>query len=206
VILPGIPQPASLPRRPPIARRNEIWIMVKRVLFVSLTIGMVTVGCVVYPPAAWAATLTLQSKGEVLAVMKKVADHAQSRYPANTEAFWDDGVYHIGMMALDNVANDNAVNDYIQYSVGVPAPGTYNVKVRFGKDTDLGKWQFYTAGINLGVQQDAYSGAFTFSEVNLGNVTYQTSGNKVFRYTVTGKNGASSGSGMAIDYVMLTKQ
>ena len=70
----------------------------------------------------------------------------------------------------------------------------------------MGKWQSYTAGINLGAQQDAYSGAFTFSEVNWGNVTYQTSGNKMFRFTVTGKNSASSGYGIAIDYVMLTKQ
>jgi hypothetical protein len=42
--------------------------------------------------------------------------------------------------------------------------------------------------------------------VNLGNVTYQTSGNKVFRFTVTGENSASSGYGTAIDAVMLTKQ
>jgi rhamnogalacturonyl hydrolase YesR len=105
-----------------------------------------------------------------------------------------------------NQGNFNAVNDYIEYSVGVPAPGTYNVKVRFGQDTDMGKWQFYTASINVGAQQDGYSSAFTFSEVDLGNVTYKTSGNKVFRFTVTGKNSASSGYGTAIDYVMLTKQ
>jgi unsaturated rhamnogalacturonyl hydrolase len=544
VVLPSVPQLSSSPRHPPRARSKGVWIVMKRMLFVSLTMGMVTAGCVVYPPTPWAATLNLPSKGEVLAVMKKVADYAQSRYPANSEAFWDDGVYHIGMMALYNVSNDdnilaytetfgeynswilvrrgignnhnrlaagqswieaylagsavaeiddtrreiaaqtssslkdvtynaspkayfsvdsqfmglpafamlgkldnnsnsgyfdrmyelfyynkttlglydttahlyyrdtsyiypakqspngrkvfwsrgngwalgalarvlqelpatdpdraeyvmtfqqmsaalkavqrsdgfwnmslsdaghypgpetsgtalfvygmawginnglldkttyepvvtkawnamvttavhpsgqlgyvqgvgkepvpppqvtytssadfgvgvfllagsevfklavdgekyemenftatvssgdsqqdvsdtlasggtynqgnfNAVNDYIQYSVRVPAPGTYNVKIRFGKDTDLGKWQFYTAGINVGPQQDAYSSAFTFSEVDLGSVTYKTSGNKVFRFTVTGKNGASSGYGTAIDYVMLTKQ
>jgi hypothetical protein len=79
-------------------------------------------------------------------------------------------------------------------------------QIRFGKDTDMGRWQFYTAGVNDGAQQDAYSSAFTFSEVNLGNVTYKTSGNKVFGFTVTGKNDVSSGYGTAIDYVMLTKQ
>jgi unsaturated rhamnogalacturonyl hydrolase len=81
-----------------------------------------------------------------------------------------------------NQGDFNAVNDYIQYSVGVPAPGTYNVKIRFGKDTDMGRWQFYTAGINVGAQQDAYSSAFTYSEVDLGNVTYKTSGNKVLAH------------------------
>ena len=64
----------------------------------------------------------------------------------------------------------------------------------------------YTAGLNVGAQQDAYSSAVTFAEVAVGQVTYQTSGQKVFRFTVTGKNGASSGYRTAIDYVMLTKQ
>jgi len=105
-----------------------------------------------------------------------------------------------------NQGNFNAVNDYIRYSVVVPAPGTYNVKIRFAKNADLGKWQFYTAGVNVGVQQDAYSSAFTFVDVDLGNVTYSTSGTKVFKFTVTGKNSASSGYSTAIDYVMLTKQ
>ena len=99
-----------------------------------------------------------------------------------------------------------AVNDFVQYSVPLSAPGTYNVKIRVGKGADMGRWQFYTGGINVGVPQGAYSNAFSFSEVNLGNVVYSTSGNKVFRFTVTGKNSASSGYATAIDYVMLTRQ
>jgi rhamnogalacturonyl hydrolase YesR len=105
-----------------------------------------------------------------------------------------------------NQGNFDAANDSIQYSVGISVPGTYNVKIRFAKDTDLGKWQFYTAGLNVGAQQDAYSNAFTFAEVDVGNVTYSTSGTKVFKFTVTGKNSASSGYSTAIDYVMLTKR
>ena len=100
----------------------------------------------------------------------------------------------------------SGVGDYIQYSAWLPAPGVYNVKIRFGKGADLGRWQFYKAGTKVGAQQDAYSNAFAFSEVNLGNVTYGTSGNKVFRFSVTGKNNASSGFATAIDYVMLTRQ
>jgi Glycosyl Hydrolase Family 88 len=105
-----------------------------------------------------------------------------------------------------NQGNFNAVNDYIQYAVRIPAPGTYNVKIRFGKDTDMGRWQFSTAGFNVGAQQDAYSSVFALSEGDLGNVTYQTSGTRVFRFTVTGKNGASSGYHTAMDDVTLTKQ
>jgi rhamnogalacturonyl hydrolase YesR len=115
-----------------------------------------------------------------------------------TETWANGGKYDQG--------NFNAVNDAIQYSVGLSTPGTYNVKIRFGKDTDVGKWQLYTAGLNIGAPQDAYSSAFTFAEVDVGNVTYSTSGTKVFKFTVTGKNSASSGYSTAIDYVMLTKQ
>jgi unsaturated rhamnogalacturonyl hydrolase len=108
------------------------------------------------------------------------------------------GKYSHGVLA--------AVNDYIQYSVQLPAAGTYNVKIRFGKGADMGRWQCDTGGIEIGAPQGAYSNAFGFSEVNLGNVVYSTSGNKMFRFTVTGKNSAGSGYATAIDYVMLTRQ
>jgi hypothetical protein len=105
-----------------------------------------------------------------------------------------------------NQGNFNAINDFIMYVVKVPAPGTYNVKICFGKDTEMGQWQFYTAGLNVGAPQDAYSSEFTLAEVDVGQVTYQTPGRKVFRFTVTGKNSASSRYRTAIDYVMLTRQ
>jgi hypothetical protein len=111
-----------------------------------------------------------------------------------------------GLGHRERAEDFNAVNDSSRYSVRGPASGTYNVKIRFGKDTDLGKWPFYTAGVNMGAQRDAYSSGFTFAEVDLGNVTYSTFGNEVFRFTVTRNNGASSGSGTAIDYAMLTGQ
>jgi hypothetical protein len=60
--------------------------------------------------------------------------------------------------------------------------------------------------VNVGALQDAYGNAFMFSEVNLGDVVYTTPGNKAFRFTVAGKNGASAGLDTAIDYVMLTRQ
>jgi len=100
----------------------------------------------------------------------------------------------------------DAANDFIQYSASIPAPGTYNVKVRFAKAPDLGRWQFQTGGVNVGARQDAYGNAFAFSEVSLGNATYSTPGTKQFKFTVTGKNSASAGYSTAIDYVMLTRQ
>jgi rhamnogalacturonyl hydrolase YesR len=100
----------------------------------------------------------------------------------------------------------DAPGDYIQYSAWLSSPGTYNVKIRFGRGADLGRWQLYTAGAKVGAPLDAYSDGFTFAEVNLGNVSYSTAGKKVFRFAVVGKNGASIGYATAIDYVMLTRQ
>jgi hypothetical protein len=85
----------------------------------------------------------------------------------------------------------SGVGDYIQYSAWLPAPGTYNVKIRFGKGADLGRWQFYKAGTKVGVQQDAYSNAFAF-QGQPGQCHLQTSGNKVFRFSDR-RNNASSG-------------
>jgi hypothetical protein len=100
----------------------------------------------------------------------------------------------------------DAVADHVEYSAWLPEPGTYNVKVRFAKGPDLGRWQFHTADRNVGAVQNAYGEEFTFSEVSLGSVTYPTSGPKVFRFTVTGRQRSSSGYGAAIDYVMLTRK
>jgi unsaturated rhamnogalacturonyl hydrolase len=88
--------------------------MMKRMLFVSLTIWMLTTGGFVDPSAVWAAASNLRSRSDVLAVMKRVADYAQSQYPANAKAYWDDGVYHIGMMAFYNVSNDAEVLTYME--------------------------------------------------------------------------------------------
>jgi hypothetical protein len=85
-------------------------------LFVALIIWMVTTECFVYPPAARAAASNLPSRSDALAVMKRVADYAQSQYRANARAYWDDGVYHIGMMAFYNVSNDEDVLAYTAIS------------------------------------------------------------------------------------------
>ena len=88
--------------------------MVRRMLSIALSVGVVSATGVVSPPAAWAATLTLPSQSEVLAVLTKVAGYAQQHYPADAEAYWEKGVYHIGLMGLDSVSDDDAVLAYAE--------------------------------------------------------------------------------------------
>jgi hypothetical protein len=65
--------------------------MAKTDLLVCLAAWTVAAGSFVSPSTARSVTTKLPSKSEVLAVMNLVAHDAQHRYPANAEAYWDDG-------------------------------------------------------------------------------------------------------------------
>jgi len=108
--------------------------------------------------------------------------------------------------AIYNQATLNAVGDKVEYLFTVPAPGTYAVKVRFRTAPSYGQWQFWTAGANRGAVQEGYSSSPSYTEIDLGTVTYSAFAQEVFRFTVTGKHLASTSYGVAIDYVMLVKQ
>lgn len=106
----------------------------------------------------------------------------------------------------------NGVGDYIIYTVpNVPA-GTYNVFVRVKKYSSRGTFQLAIAGanggggyVNQGAPQNLYQGSTSYNEINLGTKTFSTTGDKDFRFTVTGKHASSSGYNLLIDYIQLQK-
>lgn len=102
--------------------------------------------------------------------------------------------------------NAYATNDYIEYSVPVNEIGTYNIKVSANISTDAGKFQLVIDGTNQGTEQDTYSSIYGYAQYDLGNVTFTTTGNKLFRFTMTGKNASSSGYKLFTDYIKLIKQ
>ena len=108
--------------------------------------------------------------------------------------------------AYEGLAADT-VGDYLTYQVPVAAPGTYNVKVRFKRaalsTTNRGQFQLSVEGVNQGAVQDEY-GSGIFVEVDLGNVSFNTTGDKAFKFTVTGKNASSVGYNVNFDYIKLT--
>lgn len=101
----------------------------------------------------------------------------------------------------------NAIADYINYLVNVPA-GTYTVKVRFKKYSTRGIFQLSIDGVNLGTPQDEYSAATSnlYTEVTLGTKVFSTTGNRNFRFTVTGRNAANSSQyyDLTVDKITLT--
>jgi len=108
--------------------------------------------------------------------------------------------------AYEGLAADT-IGDYITYTVPVTTAGTYDVRVRFKRaalsTSNRGQFQLSIDGVNQGSVQDEY-GSGVFVEVDLGNVVFNTAGNKAFKFTVTGKNASSVGYSVNFDYIKLT--
>jgi hypothetical protein len=100
----------------------------------------------------------------------------------------------------------NAVGDFVTYTVNVPQARTYGVRVRLKKWNNRGTLQLSVDGVARGPAIDGFSSAIVLTEVDLGAVSFSTSGNKAFRLAVSGKNGGSSGFWAAVDYIRLIPQ
>jgi hypothetical protein len=104
------------------------------------------------------------------------------------------------------ILEGNAVGDFVTYTVNVPEVRTYNIRVRIKRLSNRGIWQFSSNGVNHGPTVDGFSVPAVFPEIDLGNLAFATSGNKAFRFQITGKNASSSNFWIALDYIKLTPQ
>jgi hypothetical protein len=112
---------------------------------------------------------------------------------------------------ITKMVDSNAVGDYLTLRIpNIPA-GTYSVRVRYKKHPSRGKVQAMIGKIggtlgNIGSVIDLYSASPGYQEYTLGNWTPTSTSDKQIRFKITGKNSASSGYTMNIDYVKLVKQ
>lgn len=106
----------------------------------------------------------------------------------------------------------NQAGDSITFSAHVPA-GTYAIEVRVKRGPDRGTLQLATSASLNGTYYDkdgpkdlyaANHGYHTFTYT--AQVTFPSTAEKYFRFTVAGKNGASSGHRLALDSLTLVKQ
>jgi Legume lectin domain/Chitobiase/beta-hexosaminidase C-terminal domain len=106
------------------------------------------------------------------------------------------------------ILDATAVGDNVTLTVSVAAAGIADVKVSAKDLNTRGMWQLTINGTALGSPQDEYqvtaSGAL--ATLDLGNFTFPAAGNYAFKFTVTGKNAASSGFYIAFDDITLTPQ
>jgi beta-glucanase (GH16 family) len=108
--------------------------------------------------------------------------------------------------AIENLMAD-AAGDYLEYSVPVPQTGTYTVEIRSKhgntSTSKRGIFQLAIDGVNQGSAQDLFTSP-GYKTMNVGTKTFSTSGNKLFRFTVTGKAASSPGYHINFDYIKLT--
>lgn len=104
------------------------------------------------------------------------------------------------------ILEGDAAGDFVSYTVSVPEARTYDVRVRLKRLGNRGIWQLAVSGANVGPTVDGFATAASFPEVDLGNTTFTSTGNKTFRFTVTGKNPSSTSFWIALDYIKLVPQ
>ncbi len=105
--------------------------------------------------------------------------------------------------------NSNAVGNQVTYLVPSLLAGSYNVKIGMKKHSSRGIWQLAIAKVgggfvNLGSPVDEYSATDNYTFVDLGTWSPGTSTDKLFQFTITGKNASSSGYDASFDYIELT--
>ncbi len=112
------------------------------------------------------------------------------------------------------VLDSNAVGDYVGYIVPNVAAGSYDVRVgvkRFNTrgvvQLSVGRADNYAVShSNVGTPQDLYIATPAYVELDLGIWSPGTTSDKQFRFTVTGKNAASTGYSLGFDYIRLIAQ
>ncbi len=102
--------------------------------------------------------------------------------------------------------DSTAVGNFVTFTINVAQAGTYDVKYSTKEFTSRGFAQLAINGTNVGPVVDQYASVETYSTFDLGKFNFSAAGNYSFKFTVTGKNAASSGYTMAFDDIILTPQ
>lgn len=106
------------------------------------------------------------------------------------------------------MADSTAAGQYMEMLLPAVQAGVYEVFIGIKTLGTRGIVQL-SAGdvsgslVNVGTPRDEYASSATYIEQDLGSWQTATTGNKLFRFTITGKNPASTNYSMNIDYIKL---
>ncbi len=111
-----------------------------------------------------------------------------------------------------DILRANAVGDLVTYLVPGVSSGTYTVAVGMKKNTSRGTFQLAASRAdqntwsNIGSPIDEYENTSgDYAEVVIGTWSPGTTNDKLFRFTITGKNASSDQFWLSVDYIRLTK-
>ena len=100
--------------------------------------------------------------------------------------------------------NANNADCYIDYKLNVPKAGTYNLSLRTLKSTSSGTYEVTIGDTKLDAVIDGYYTGGNYQDIDLGDVTFNSPGDRMLRLTCTGKNESSSGYKLSSDYFCLS--
>ncbi len=111
-----------------------------------------------------------------------------------------------------NILRSTAVGNQVTYLLPNIPSGSYTVVVGLKTGGSRGQFQLsatradQNAWTNIGSVTDEYSASSSYTSVNLGTWSPASTNNKLFKFTVTGKNASSDQYWISIDYIRLTRQ
>jgi len=100
--------------------------------------------------------------------------------------------------------NATAPGVYVEFTVNVPAPGTYGIGLRFKTFPTRGTYRLSIGGADQGPPIEMYSSSARYdNEIRLGERKFRRAGKKQFRFTVVGKKEESSSYSGHFDRITL---
>lgn len=98
---------------------------------------------------------------------------------------------------------DNAVNDWVEFTLPNLEVGTYTVKYSYKTHSIRGIAKTGYEGTDFATLVDQYNAEVSWPLAILGTINVTTAGDKLLRFTVEGKNPSSSGYKISIDKIVL---
>lgn len=99
------------------------------------------------------------------------------------------------------------VGEYIKFTLDVPEPGTYEIKLQYKTFPSRGIYKLSIDGDDQGQTVDMYSPITRYdNEVSFGTKTFPFAGRKQFRFTTVGNNTGSSSYTGHFDKIVLAGQ
>ncbi|MBV9696603.1 MAG: chitobiase/beta-hexosaminidase C-terminal domain-containing protein [Gammaproteobacteria bacterium] len=107
---------------------------------------------------------------------------------------------------VGTILDATKVGDSVTFTLNVAKAGTYDVHVTSKNFNIRGIWQLAVDGLNQGPTEDEYSPTETLTDFDVGPIVFGAAGNHTFKFTVTGKNAASTDWKISFDVIKLNPQ
>lgn len=98
---------------------------------------------------------------------------------------------------------DNTINDWIEFVLPNLEIGTYSISMSYKTHSSRGITQLNYEGQHVGTEVDQYSTAINWPIATIGSFAVTSPGDKLLRFTVTGKHPNSTGYRISIDKIIL---